>query len=317
MPPTILYITGMTRCGSTMIGNVLNEVPGAVHVGELHFLWRNGILNSGTNSTCGCGAALAECPLWSDISSSVDGMDMDTARAMVSVQERRFRPRHTPARLAESRGPLHPPADVAWATSVFAELYRAIADRCAARVVVDGSKTPAEAAALLGRDDLDVRVLHVVRDPRATVFSYRLDKSYVRRKSAARSLRDWSAANLASELLSLRANGNYLRVRHEDVGRAPRAVIGEIMRFAGLAGANPVDPAGRVDLGGNHTVTGNPDRLNRGPVAIRCDERWRAELPRPARLLAAVAAGPQLLRYGYPLMARDSGATPVDRERTS
>ena len=35
-------------------GNVLNEVPGFFHVGELHFLWKNAA-GRGANNRCGCG----------------------------------------------------------------------------------------------------------------------------------------------------------------------------------------------------------------------------------------------------------------------
>ncbi|TDV54231.1 sulfotransferase domain-containing protein [Actinophytocola oryzae] len=299
---TVLYVTGMTRCGSTMIGNVLNEVPGFVHIGELHYLWRNGILGSGTNSTCGCGTPLACCPLWSDVLGDAF-TDVATARRMVAVQDRWLRTRHTAARLAEARGPLHPPADVEWATGLTRDIYRAVGERAGTRVVVDSSKYPAEAAALSGRDDLDVRVLHVVRDPRATAFSYRRDKSYVRQMSAARSTATWGCVNLASDLLAVRAEGAYLRVRHEDFGRAPKQVLAEIMRFAGIepGAAGPVGADGAVELGDNHTVTGNPDRLNRGRVAIRCDERWRDGLAVRPRVVATAGALPQLLRYGYPV----------------
>lgn len=298
--PTVLYVTGMTRCGSTMIGNVLNEVPGVVHLGELHFLWRNGILGAGTNSTCGCGEPLRDCPLWSDVLVG-DVADRDLAMAMTAVQDKRFHARHTLARCAESRGLRPAPADVSWSTGVTRDVYHAVADRCAARVIVDSSKYPAEAAALCGRHDLDVRVLHVVRDPRATAFSYRKDKSYVRRMGAARSTATWWAVNAASDLLALQGRGKYLRLRHEDFGAAPHRMVTEIMRFVGITGTNPVDPAGHVDLGDNHTVTGNPDRLHRGQVAIRCDERWQSELGWRARLLATAGAWPHLGRYGYPL----------------
>jgi hypothetical protein len=46
-------------------------------------------------------------------------------------------------------------------------------------------------------------------------------------------------------------------------------------------------------------VTGNPDRLNRGPVQLRPDEAWRRELPRLHRRTAALLAGPLMHRYGY------------------
>lgn len=300
----VLYITGMMRCGSTMIGNVLGEAERALHVGELHFLWRNGILHEGTNTSCGCGETLSECPLWSDVLSAEVAADRHVAAAVEAVQATRLRARHTPARLAESLGPLRTPADVRWVTEVTAELYRAAAGTAGAEVVVDSSKYPAEAAALLGRDDLDVRVLHVVRDARATTHSYRKDKSYVARMSAARSTGYWAAVNAASDLLALAGRHRYLRVRHEDFSARPAEVLGEIMAFAGIAGPNPVGADGTVELGVNHTVTGNPDRFRHGRVPIRADGRWRTELDWKPRAFTTAASAPQLLRYGYPVLAR-------------
>ncbi len=65
-PLKILCITGWCRNGSTIIGNILNEVPGFCHVGELHFLWKNAA-GKGANSSCGCGKDLTQCAVWSEI----------------------------------------------------------------------------------------------------------------------------------------------------------------------------------------------------------------------------------------------------------
>ncbi|MFD4641874.1 hypothetical protein ACFWN2_31535 [Lentzea sp. NPDC058436] len=294
----VLYLTGMMRCGSTMIGNVLGETAGSLHVGELHYLWRNGVLGQGTNSSCGCGAALTECPLWSD---ALD--DRRIATAVDAVQATRLRARHTPRRLAESIGPLTAPPDVRWLTGLTADVYRRAAAVAGAEVVVDGSKYPAEAAALLG-SGLDVRVLHVVRDARATTHSYRKDKSYVERMSAARSTGYWTSVNAASDLLALAGRSRYLRVRHEDFSARPAEVIGEVMAFAGIGGPNPVSAEGTVELGVNHTVTGNPDRFHRGRVLIKDNARWRTDLDWKPRALTTAAAAPQLVRYGYPVVPR-------------
>lgn len=299
----VLYITGMMRCGSTMIGNVLGETAGTLHVGELHYLWRNGVLRSGTNSSCGCGEPVTECPLWSGVLATGVAADRHAAAAVEAVQAARLRARHTPARLAEALGARRTPPDVEWLTGVTADLYRAAAAASGAEVLVDGSKYPAEAAALLGRDDLDVRVLHVVRDARATAFSYRKDKSYVTRMSAGRSTGYWTAVNAASDLLALAGRDRYLRVRHEDFSARPREVIERVMRFAGIAGPNPVAEDGTVELGVNHTVTGNPDRFRSGRVPIRSDGRWRTDLDWKPKALTTAAAAPQLLRYGYRVRA--------------
>src|SRR3954463_2524075 len=81
---TVLCITGWCRNGSTILGNVLNEVPGFFHVGELHFLWKNSA-GRGVNNLCGCGATLPECPVWSEILSigRTDGVSAEEHAANV------------------------------------------------------------------------------------------------------------------------------------------------------------------------------------------------------------------------------------------
>ena len=56
-------------------------------------------------------------------------------------------------------------------------LYRAIATVTGARVIVDSSKLPSYLAVLRGVDGLDVRTVHLVRDPRAAAFSWQRAKA--------------------------------------------------------------------------------------------------------------------------------------------
>lgn len=295
----VVYITGWLRSGSTILGNVLNELPGVLHVGELHYLWQNGVLRQGTNSLCGCGEQVRECSLWSSVLATVGDADLDrVAREMMAGQRAALRTRHTRARLAST------PREAASVVDRTVALYRALGEHGADRAVVDSSKYPAEAAALLHRPDVDVRVLHIVRDPRATAYSYQRSKQYIEPMSPARSTSHWVGFNIASELVGAATTGRYLRVRHEDLTQRPREVITEVLRFAGLDDESPVDEDGKVTLGVNHTVTGNPDRLGQGRVAIRPDERWRTELPRRDAAVTTALALPLLRRYHYPLLPR-------------
>src|SRR5689334_9575683 len=99
--PRVLYITGWMRSGSTLLGNVLNELPGVLHVGELHYLWRNGVLKEGTNTQCGCGRDLTECDLWSSVLYANGTAEPAAAQRMAVQQQRFLRTRHTRARLAD------------------------------------------------------------------------------------------------------------------------------------------------------------------------------------------------------------------------
>lgn len=302
-PTKVLYITGWLRSGSTVLGNVLNELPGVLHVGELHYLWRNGLLRAGTNSSCGCGSEVRSCELWSSVLDQVRPGDLGpVAERMAGWQRRYLRTRNTVSRLAESRR-RRQPARLTEGLDLMADIYRAVAGRGAEKLVVDSSKYPAELAALLGRDDLDVKVLHVVRDPRATAYSYQCAKRYIEPMGPARSTSYWAAFNVASELVGAAVPERYLRVRYEDLSRRPREVVAEVMRFVGLDGEPPVTPAGTYTMGVNHTVTGNPDRLGRGETRIRPDDRWRTGLGSRHAAVATGFALPLLGRYRYPLVA--------------
>ncbi|OLB78468.1 MAG: sulfotransferase family protein [Actinobacteria bacterium 13_2_20CM_2_71_6] len=303
-PIRVLYITGWLRSGSTIVGNLLNELPGVLHVGELHYLWQNGVLRHGTNSSCGCGADVTACPLWSGVLDTLGLSDLTTrAEQMMGWQRAGLRTRHVKDRLAGARRGSHP-APVRAAVDQTVALYRALAERGAERLIVDSSKYPAEAAALLGRPELDVRILHTIRDPRATAYSYQRSKEYISPMSPAESTAHWVGFNLASELVGAAAAGRYLRVRQEDLAYRPAEVVTRVMRFAGLDGAPPVDDSGQAQLGVNHTVTGNPDRLSQGTVRIRPDERWRTDLaPRHVAVATGIAL-PLLRRYDYPVLRR-------------
>jgi hypothetical protein len=207
--------------------------------------------------------------------------------------------RYTGRRLAEAAGRrVAPPGAVAAADRI-AALYRAVADVTGARLVVDSSKYPAEAAALCGRDDVDTRVLHLVRDPRATAYSWLRPKGYIPAMGVLRGGVYWTGFNAASERIGAAFPQRYLRLRYEDFARDPAGALCRTLELAGVAAPSPVDATGRATLDVNHTVTGNPDRLARGEVRVRPDDAWRSRLSRRHRAAAALLAAPLLRRYGY------------------
>ena len=50
---TVVYIAGYSRCGSTILSNVLGEIPGWFNAGELMYIWNR---MSSPDGICGCGA---------------------------------------------------------------------------------------------------------------------------------------------------------------------------------------------------------------------------------------------------------------------
>jgi hypothetical protein len=295
---TVLCITGWCRNGSTIIGNILNEVPGLFHVGELHFLWKNSA-GRGVNSLCGCGAVLTECPIWSDIlpvGRPVGMSPADYADMVIGRQRGYARTRHTwriMRRGIDSEGLLQH-------AELMSRTYRAIAERTGARVIVDTTKIPGEAALLQHIEGVRPVYVHLVRDPVAVANSWRAPKDYVYVMSASKSTAYWRGFNIASRAILRRYPTQSMLLRYEDFIADPAATIAELLRRCAVDPAgNPVDGQ-TVQLHTNHTVTGNPDRFRTGATVIRAtDDSWTSGLPRSARLAAMLLSWPMSWRYGY------------------
>ena len=281
-----------------MLGNVLAEAPGVVHVGELRFLWLNGVLGTGSNGRCGCGANHRECPFWSEVLEEVRaaapgpaGRSLEAHAAEVVAWQRGCRTRHTWKVLR------NPPRD-GWPETL-AATYRAIARVSGARVIVDSSKFASDAALLFALPGVEGRHVHLVRDPRAVAWSWLRPKQYTGQRSTLNSTLHWTGFNLAAEAVSRAHRADSLRLGYGAMTRDPRAAVEAVLALAGHEGPNPVAADGTVDLGPNHTVTGNPDRFGRGRTPIEEDRRWHAALPRRQRSTATLLALPLLHRYGY------------------
>jgi hypothetical protein len=297
-PLTVLCITGWCRSGSTLIGNILGEVPGFFHVGELHFLWQNAA-GQGSNNQCGCGAELASCPVWSQILEfgRPTGISAGAyAGAIITRQQACARTRHTWRVLRRGLRDAQTREHAALMTGV----YHAIAERTGSRVIVDTTKIPGEAALLPCLDGVTPYYVHLVRDPRAVAQSWSQPKQYAYVMPSWKSTAYWHGFNLASQAITRRYPDRSLFLRYEDFIADPAAAVAALLR---LCGAEPdVNPVrGRtVELHANHTVTGNPDRFRSGLTVIRDqDGSWQAGLSGRAKLAAVTLSWPFFSRYGY------------------
>src|SRR6266571_3275615 len=88
--PTVLFIAGASRSGSTMLDLLLGELDGYVAAGELRNLWGHGLLDGWR---CGCGEPVKSCPFWRSVLERA-GLDrVDPAWVDETQQGLRLRPR--------------------------------------------------------------------------------------------------------------------------------------------------------------------------------------------------------------------------------
>jgi len=309
---SVLYIAGLGRSGSTLIGTMLHNVPGFACLGEMQLVWLRGLIQ---NQPCACTQPFWDCPVWTSIfRRAFGGMKEADGHELNHVLQDELRTRQLLAIWRGSRSPLTSPGLHRLAEGV-ARLYRAALEETGARVLVDTSKSPIYGRFLMQIPELDVHALHLVRDPRAIANSFRREKIHpitgqqVERIPLPHSAALWTAWTLASAGMRRRGGrvGDYLRVRYEDFVRKPQEVFRKIVEFAGqeFTGAPFIGP-NLVELGHNHILTGNFIRYQRGPVEIKPDLRWTSEMSAVHSTLVTGLTWPLLPFYGYPILPKSA-----------
>ncbi len=299
---------GMTRSGSTILANVLGELDGFFAAGELRLLWKRSMLEP---RECGCGALVSECSLWRRVVEDVvDHQEKEdiNPRELVSWQRRTIRLRHTWRLLRRDPGDV-PSAGRLDFSGLVAPVFRSLADHTEARIIVDSSKRPSDAALLRLIPELDVYFIHLIRDPRAVAYSWRRLKSIVERSGPAHmaqhgpvhSTLRWAYRNLAARAVARRAGGRrVMTLRYESFVARPRAVIESIVRFVGEEGAElPFVDDRAVVLDRNHVLSGNPIRFTTGAVRLADDSEWLDRQSLFDRAASTAIAFPLLRVYGY------------------
>ena len=291
MKPSVLYIAGTGRSGSTLLAGLLGRVDGHVAVGELRYVWSRSLAE---DHLCECGARFRGCPFWADVfAEAFGGFDESRPAEVTRLAARVDRIRHIPRLAAPPLRSARFRADLEAFGQVLRRLYSAILSVSGASVVVDSSKDPSYAYVLAAVPSLDVALVHLIRDSRAVAYSWTRERvrpeihwkvEYMQRRPPSLSARRWVQYHLAFDVLERRVPRS-LRLRYEDLATEPDAAVA---RVAALTAPRVVAPTG---VGGpsapalrsgtqpaGHSVGGNPVRFE-GPRPVPPtspgSRRWR------------------------------------------
>jgi hypothetical protein len=299
----VLYIAGCGRSGSTILDNILGQLDGFVSVGEIRYLWQRGMID---DRLCGCGEPFSSCPFWTEVLRRVrEGDELDPAR-IVELLGRGTRARHIPWLLRTRRHPERVRDRLQDLPNVLAHIYGSVAETTGARVIVDSSKLPTYGEMLRHVPGVETYVVHLVRDPRATAFSWmrakplpERDGRMMQQQRPSKSAALWMLWNAATEGFWGQGSRS-LRLRYEDFIASPQAVV---ERIVGLVGERvselPFVAADQVTLATTHGVAGNPSRFTTGVVPLRLDAAWRDQMRPRDRLLVSTLTAPLGYRYRY------------------
>jgi len=304
-PPTVIYIGGHGRSGTTITDRVLAEVTGGVSAGEIHRFWAYGLARGWK---CSCGVKLRDCEFWGPVlrksfsEAGVSKEEILTAWATVA------RPRSLLSlwypRLRSARFRRH----LARYRSFLEVLYRTVSQRSGTQVIVDSSGSPLHGSILAGLEEIEVAMVHLVRDVRAVAFSNQRQKpnpsapapdATMRTKSAPRVAATWMLYNSLLEGLEA-AMDTYTLAKYEELFSRPKREFERLADDLGVESrAEEVFCGEHIRLSSEHLGQGNPVRQNRGIEKLAPDTDWVEKLSRVKQTFMAQVCKTRLERYSY------------------
>ncbi len=301
-PVRVIYLTGTGRSGSTLLGNAIGSLPGALSAGEIRFLLRRGIADGGR---CGCRELVVECPVWrpalEKTFGTIPGRDqalrLDAALSSL-VRRRRVR--------WWANGHTSPEAEDL--IDLYGRLIANLAEAGGAATVVDSSKMATFGALLARSPLLDLKPVHLVRDPRAVAYSWQREVASqsvpgydgkMERFHSGKAAAMWLHSTVSVGTVFTKRGVDIVEIRYEDFVADPVASLQRVAAFAGIAAETAFVRDGALHLRTSHAVAGNPSRMRSGPIALRADTAWRSDLTTHDRMLVSALTATHRRGHGY------------------
>jgi hypothetical protein len=319
-PIKVVYIAGVGRSGTTLLSLLLNEIQSYHSVGELRYLF-NKLFRD--DQFCGCGKPLNECKFWRSIifedpsitdrveSSQLNEHINELRRLRYSVDKARNLP--TWFLMNKINFLKMPPSFMLYAKHL-EDLYKSIMLESKCNVIVDSSKKANFAFILSSCANIQLYVIHLVRDARAVTYSYQRKKirkelpnssEYMSIHNPYKVFSMWTFRNLLIEQVK-RINPNYIRVTYENLVNNPINTLATIDSFVNdtptqisRQSISTLFQGSNIILRENHTLNGNPMRFDNNKITIKSDDEWKDKLTNKDKNLITNLNFFLLSRYGY------------------
>ena len=301
----VVFVVCPSYHGATLLAALLNNHSQISALGDMLPL---------PGHTCWCGKPPDECPFWRSVAERLDvsrpselttqlpayawpltqrPLDGGVVRWSGSVRLNRAAGRvaRTAVDLALPaiwRAHPRPPAEF---TRSYRSFYEFVVEQQGTSVFVDGQKSWRKAALLAQRlqPDVDVRIVHLLRDPRGFADSSRRHEGGGLRQSG------WLWKDLHRRMVALQQLAPYHALRYEDLCSVPEQELPRLFDFIGVEPEDVVCPPKQLH---KHHGLGNAALL-RFAGDITYDGRWRISLTTAEQNTILRAAGPLARQYQY------------------
>jgi hypothetical protein len=331
-PVKVLFIVGYPRSGTTLLGMLLNELPGFLFVGELAFFWEAHL----RGTLCGCDNSVQECEMWSRVVrtwctdttpirqlvdlQSQDGAKCQTFHLAETLRKSLPGSRSQLWNLWQIKKLSLESAQFGLYLELVSKLYSSISVATGSAVIVDSSKSPVDAAVAGLAPGIEPYFTHMIRSPQGVICSHLKKREHLpwlqrqRKPVLVHHALAWSETNTAIDIgLQAYMTNRSLRIVYEDLASSPRAVLGKAAELVG-------QPSGGFDflrgntafLKRNHSVRGNRIRSVAGSLPIRVDTAWMAGSTKFEQLLVESLTLPLVRKYGLSQASRAYDAACLD-----
>lgn len=307
----LIYVASIGRSGSTLLESILGAHSQIATCGEIH-IWPHEILQKGVRP-CICGKSVLKCPVWTEVLKQVNPLQQPLPQIHF------FREQHHAGHTLRAsqlkifgKQPLSAQAAAKIQQygqnnyAVFDAFLNVMRSHDSPQLnwVVDSSKDPYRLLWLARSGYFNVKVLHIVRNPPAFVYSMvkRLPKEiatvpHQRLYEAARQSVKWSIENaLISKVAANHLDASsYQLVKYEALAAEPTATFQQICRFLGCD--FEASAIANFREGSKHTIAGNPMRYEARGISL--DEKWKTLLPGSLRKVAKTLTLVNRSDYGY------------------
>lgn len=300
-----LCMPGSPYTGSTLLGSILNRHPHCASIGAATGLSRIVELPS---YRCSCGKLFTECEFWRRIAdrTAALGHPVDVYQtgfwnthlrvsrnrlvnvALVRSLASNWLNHARDAVVGRLNGISKAVSDMGWNSWALAA---AILEQTGKTAFVDTARDHQRPKYLANHPQLDVKVIHLIRDPRGTSASMMKNMGL----DVAVAARRWKWYNIeADRVRQFLPADSWMTLRYEDLCGDPGAVMDRISDFVGVPRAPiPLGPAQQ-----DQHIIGNPMRL-KALGEIREDRSWQEKLTRNDLGVIANIVGPTSHRFAY------------------
>ena len=323
-PLRILFIAGAGRSGSTLVGDVLGQTGSSIHLGELWGMFDYTAASKG-GIPCSCGSPFETCDFWSATFETLFGEEWSSRFKNWNFQ--RNLPHSTKLIWLLFQNKFwfgaHKPlfnAQVEEAVKALKRSLYFICEKEQAEIIIDSSKFGPYAWLLSRDEDVQMIVVHLVRDPRATLYSWvskpipmydRANRQFsLRTRTPIEGIVYWMRANLSAIFLKVMGLP-YYRLRYETFVKEPLCAVHNLATFAqkhlfyleiGAELESQLQDKS-LRLHTRHLIGSNPDAKRKvGQIEIKPSGDLKRLIGRGKFYLWTLFFLPWLWWFGYPVL---------------